>query len=75
MKIHEYQGKQILGSYDIPIQDGIVVENKENALNSTNTTKIESKNTIINCFVIRLSSINLLSNLLINFKTIQKKLT
>ena len=30
MKIHEYQGKQILGSYDIPIQDGVVVENKEN---------------------------------------------
>ena len=29
MKIHEYQGKQILKSYDIPIQDGIVVENKE----------------------------------------------
>jgi succinyl-CoA synthetase beta subunit len=30
MKIHEYQGKQILGSYDIPIQDGVVVETKEN---------------------------------------------
>ena len=29
MKIHEYQGKQILKSYDIPIQDGIVVEKKE----------------------------------------------
>ena len=29
MKIHEYQGKHILGSYGIPIQDGIVVENKE----------------------------------------------
>ena len=28
MKIHEYQGKQILKSYDIPIQDGIIVENK-----------------------------------------------
>ena len=29
MKIHEYQGKQILGSYNIPIQDGVVVENKD----------------------------------------------
>ena len=29
MKIHEYQGKQILKSYNIPIQDGVVVENKE----------------------------------------------
>jgi len=29
MKIHEYQGKQILKSYNIPIQDGIVIKNKE----------------------------------------------
>ena len=29
MKIHEYRGKQILKSYNIPIQDGIVIENKE----------------------------------------------
>ena len=29
MKIHEYQGKQILGLYDIPIQDGIVVDSKD----------------------------------------------
>ena len=34
MKIHEYQGKQILKSYDIPIQDGIVVENKEDIENA-----------------------------------------
>ena len=37
MKIHEYQGKQILKSYDIPIQDGVVVDNKddiENAIDS-----------------------------------------
>ena len=29
MKIHEYQGKKILKSYDIPIQDGVVIDNKE----------------------------------------------
>jgi len=29
MKIHEYQGKQILGSYDIPIQDGVVIDSKD----------------------------------------------
>ena len=29
MKIHEYQGKQILGLYDIPIQDGVVVDSKD----------------------------------------------
>ena len=37
MKIHEYQGKQILKLYDIPIQDGVVVDNKddiENAIDS-----------------------------------------
>ena len=28
MKIHEYQGKQVLKSYNIPIQDGFVVEDK-----------------------------------------------
>ena len=31
MKIHEYQGKNILKSYSIPIQDGYVLENKESA--------------------------------------------
>ncbi len=29
MKIHEYQGKQILKSYNIPIQDGFVVDDKQ----------------------------------------------
>ena len=29
MKIHEYQGKQILGSYNIPIQDGVVIDSKD----------------------------------------------
>ena len=34
MKIHEYQAKQILKKYDIPIQDGLVVEN-ENDISDT----------------------------------------
>ena len=29
MKIHEYQAKLILKKYNIPIQDGLVVDNKE----------------------------------------------
>ena len=29
MKIHEYQGKKILKSYNIPIQDGVVIDSKE----------------------------------------------
>ena len=31
MKIHEYQAKSLLQKYDIPIQDGYVIENIENA--------------------------------------------
>lgn len=31
MKIHEYQGKEILKSYGIPIQDGYVIDNIEDA--------------------------------------------
>ena len=34
MKIHEYQAKQILKKYNIPIQDGLVVED-ENNINDT----------------------------------------
>ncbi len=30
MKIHEYQAKEILKQYKIPIQDGLVVDNKQN---------------------------------------------
>ena len=29
MKIHEYQAKQLLKKYNIPIQDGLIVENKD----------------------------------------------
>ena len=32
MKLHEYQGKDILKSYGIPIQDGIVAETAEDAM-------------------------------------------
>ena len=31
MKIHEYQGKDILKSYSIPIQDGYVLEDRDSA--------------------------------------------
>ena len=32
MKIHEYQGKEIFKSYDIPIQDGYVIDKIDDAL-------------------------------------------
>ena len=31
MKIHEYQGKQILNNYNVPIQDGYIIKDKSNA--------------------------------------------
>ena len=27
MKIHEYQGKKILGDFNVPVQDGYIIEN------------------------------------------------
>ena len=41
MKIHEYQGKKILKSYGIPIQDGYVIENIEDAQLTIN--KVQKK--------------------------------
>ena len=41
MKIHEYQGKEILKSYGIPIQDGYVIENIEDAQLTIN--KVQKK--------------------------------
>ena len=41
MKIHEYQGKQILKSYNIPIQDGLIVDSKADI--ETTTDKVAEK--------------------------------
>ena len=41
MKIHEYQGKEILKSYGIPIQDGYVIDNIEHAQLTIN--KVQKK--------------------------------
>ena len=41
MKIHEYQGKEILKSYGIPIQDGYVIDNIEDAQLTIN--KVQKK--------------------------------
>ena len=41
MKIHEYQGKDILKSYGIPIQDGYVIDNIEDAQLTIN--KVQKK--------------------------------
>ena len=40
MKIHEYQAKELLKKYGIPIQDGVVCESEnqiESAINSVST--------------------------------------
>ena len=31
MKIHEYQGKKILGDFNVPVQDGYIIENIDDA--------------------------------------------
>ena len=31
MKIHEYQGKQILSNFNVPIQDGYIIQKKSEA--------------------------------------------
>ena len=41
MKIHEYQGKEILKSYGIPIQDGYVIDNIEDAQLTINKVQKE----------------------------------
>ena len=41
MKIHEYQGKQILKLYNIPIQDGVVVDNKDDIENAIDNVSKE----------------------------------
>jgi succinyl-CoA synthetase beta subunit len=41
MKIHEYQGKKILKSYDIPIQDGVVIEDKNDIENAIDQVEQE----------------------------------
>ena len=32
MKIHEYQGKQILKNFNVPIQDGYIIDDISNAI-------------------------------------------
>jgi succinyl-CoA synthetase beta subunit len=42
MNLHEYQGKEILKSYGVPIQEGIVVEKEENLLSAFEKLKSET---------------------------------
>ena len=37
MKIHEYQAKEILKEYGIPVQDGVVIESKDQAKEAINS--------------------------------------
>ena len=42
MNIHEYQAKEILKSYGVTIQEGVVVENRENATEAAKTLTDET---------------------------------
>ncbi|MEK9727606.1 MAG: ADP-forming succinate--CoA ligase subunit beta [Candidatus Margulisiibacteriota bacterium] len=41
MKIHEYQAKEILKQYNIPVQDGVVVESENQLESSINTVSTQ----------------------------------
>ena len=43
MKIHEFQAKSILKMYDIPIQDGVVIESTEKGLEAVEFVEKEFK--------------------------------
>jgi succinyl-CoA synthetase beta subunit len=45
MKIHEFQAKAILKMYDIPIQDGVVIESTEKGLEAVEFVEKEFKTT------------------------------
>jgi len=47
MNLHEYQGKQILKSFGIPIQEGIVAETVEQAVNAAKEIQEMTKNPIV----------------------------
>ena len=32
MNLHEYQGKELFGKYNLPVSKGIVIDDPENAL-------------------------------------------
>ena len=42
MKIHEYQAKSILKGYNIPIQDGYIIEDINDAKNTIEKVKKEN---------------------------------
>ncbi|TND10074.1 MAG: succinyl-CoA synthetase beta subunit [Bacteroidetes bacterium] len=47
MNLHEYQGKQILKGYGIPIQEGIVAETVEQAVEAAKTIQQQSGKNIV----------------------------
>ena len=50
MNLHEYQGKSILKSYGVAIQEGIVVDNPADALNAADELQ---KDTGTDWFVVK----------------------
>ena len=44
MNLHEYQAKELLKKYNVPVQEGIAVETVEAAVAAYNTIATETKN-------------------------------
>lgn len=46
MNLHEYQAKEILASYGVPVQRGIMVESVDDALKASEQLKAETGTTV-----------------------------
>lgn len=47
MNVHEYQGKEILKSYGVPIQEGLVASNMEEAIQAYDTMRAKTNSAVV----------------------------
>src|SRR5690606_17722797 len=47
MNVHEYQGKEILKSYGVPIQEGLIASNMEEAIQAYDTMRAKTNSAVV----------------------------
>lgn len=47
MNVHEYQGKEILKSYGVPIQEGLIASNMEEAIQAYDTMRAKTNSDVV----------------------------
>lgn len=47
MNVHEYQGKEILKSYGVPIQEGLIASNMEEAIQAYDTMRAKTNSEVV----------------------------